>query len=193
MRRQAAIWPTSAARGSVEQDLTERYREIATLTIMLREQVEAAQTLAAQQAWLRAVWANLRRAPEWWATLPAAVQRKLELRRLSRAGLFDGAAYLADNPDVAASGMGALDHYIMHGMAEGAAPWAQGKRHDQAGGASGGGAVARIGRVRCGLVCVALPRCGHGGWTWPSISCGLASVWAGWGGIRICWTIMCWS
>jgi hypothetical protein len=32
---------------------------------------------------------------------------------------FDGALYLAANPDVAASGMGAMEHYWLHGRQEG--------------------------------------------------------------------------
>jgi hypothetical protein len=37
------------------------------------------------------------------------------------AAVFDGAAYLAANPDVAAAGMDPLEHYVLYGAAEGRA------------------------------------------------------------------------
>lgn len=59
--------------------------------------------------------------PIWWRMMPRE-WRHNSLRRLAkRRGLFDGEAYLARNPDVAAAGMDPLKHYIYHGCIEGRA------------------------------------------------------------------------
>jgi len=68
--------------------------------------------------WLREVNALLNRSTWWWSFLPAGFRRRLEYRRLERAGLFDHHRYLADRPDVRQAGIDPLRHYIAHGMDE---------------------------------------------------------------------------
>ena len=64
---------------------------------------------------LRAVWralpANLKSIDGWSAS-----------KRETYRGVFDAAWYLADNPDVAASGMDPLTHYLDTGWREGRDP-----------------------------------------------------------------------
>lgn len=103
------------------QELTERYREIATLTLMLCEQVEAARRHEGEAAWMRGIWAAMERAPGWWSWVPGGLRRRLRDGWLARRGLFDARAYRAEHRDVAAAGMDALAHYILHGMGEGRA------------------------------------------------------------------------
>lgn len=47
-----------------------------------------------------------------------AIQRLVDRERIESSGLFDGAFYLAANPDVAASGRDPLDHYLDQGARE---------------------------------------------------------------------------
>ena len=101
------------------QELTERYREIATLTLMLCEQVEAARRHEGEVAWMRGIWAAMERAPGWWSWVPGGLRRRLRDGWLARRGLFDARAYRAQHRDVAAAGMDALVHYILHGKGEG--------------------------------------------------------------------------
>jgi hypothetical protein len=51
--------------------------------------------------------------------MPQRWQRYRLAQRLVEAELFDGDAYLARYPDVAAQGADPLRHYILFGMAEG--------------------------------------------------------------------------
>lgn len=108
-----------ALREQAGRDLAERYGEIAALTLMLREQVEAARRREGEAAWMRGLWAAMERAPVWWNWVPGAVRRHVRDGWLARRGLFDARAYRAEHRDVAAAGMDALDHYIRHGMGEG--------------------------------------------------------------------------
>jgi hypothetical protein len=104
---------------SAEQKIDERHRELATLTRLLAAEKHRRGQLAEQADWLRAVSAVVFGCPRWWSLMPQSWQRKKTNLRLQRKGLFDGDAYLMNYPDVAASGMGPLKHYINHGMSEG--------------------------------------------------------------------------
>lgn len=104
---------------SAEQKIDERHRELATLTRLLATEKHRQGQLAEQADWLRAVSAVVFGRPRWWALMPQSWQRKKTNLRLQRKGLFDGDAYLMNYPDVAASGMDPLKHYINHGMTEG--------------------------------------------------------------------------
>jgi len=104
---------------SAEQKIDERHRELATLTRLLAAEKHRRGQLAEQADWLRAVSAVVFGCPRWWSLMPQSWQRKKTNLRLQRKGLFDGDAYLINYPDVAASGMNPLNHYINHGMSEG--------------------------------------------------------------------------
>jgi hypothetical protein len=73
-----------------------------------------------EPAWMRRPWcvAILRAA----LSMLAAPRRALARRAIRRSNLFDGAWYLAVNPDVADGGMDPLDHYLRHGAEEGRQP-----------------------------------------------------------------------
>lgn len=73
----------------------------------------------ADHKWLVNVHTLLAGTPRWWALMPRRWHGSRKERRLREHGLFDSAGYLARYPDVAGSGMDALEHYIRYGMAEG--------------------------------------------------------------------------
>ncbi|MBC2661993.1 methyltransferase domain-containing protein [Novosphingobium flavum] len=101
--------------------LGQRYQEIATLSTLLVSQEGVAAQQAERAEWLRQVTALSLVMPFWWRFLPTAMRRKRELRRLARRGLFDAQRYYDLHPDVREAGMDPLQHYILHGLAEGRA------------------------------------------------------------------------
>jgi hypothetical protein len=50
--------------------------------------------------------------------MPREWQRRMRLRQVARAGLFDADAYVRAYPDVAKSGQDPLRHYVAHGLDE---------------------------------------------------------------------------
>lgn len=108
-----------AAARAIENKLAQQYRELATLTNLLRDREQGNEKAEEQIAWLVSIHERLsieRR--RWWAIMPNGWRRKRALRSLQRAELFDGEAYLRLNPDVAAAGMDPLDHFMRHGFWE---------------------------------------------------------------------------
>ena len=109
------------AEKNASQKLEERFREIATLTRALQEREHKALLQEEINDWLRRVNIEMSRRPPWWSLMPRDWQRRRFDARLAQRGLFDAQSYLELYPDVAASGMSPLRHYIMHGIAEGRA------------------------------------------------------------------------
>jgi SAM-dependent methyltransferase len=66
---------------------------------------------------VRRALSPLVRPPDW-------LRRRAELRLLRETRLFDAAFYLESYPDVARSGLGAIEHYLCYGAAEGRDPHA---------------------------------------------------------------------
>lgn len=106
-------------RARLEERISERFQEIATLTRMLRQQTINADARAAQIDWIKQVVDIMMHKDRWMSLLPARWHQAWILRKLARRELFDGASYLADYPDVAEVGMNPLRHYVLHGMHEG--------------------------------------------------------------------------
>jgi DNA repair exonuclease SbcCD ATPase subunit len=102
-----------------EEKLAERFKELAALTQLLGAQERRNREVREQVEWLVAFSDRLRTQPRWWSLMPVPWRRAREARRLKNAGLFDGEAYLAVNPDVAAHGHDPLRHYMTHGIYEG--------------------------------------------------------------------------
>ncbi|NBC36894.1 hypothetical protein GTZ99_10025 [Novosphingobium sp. FSY-8] len=107
------------ARAQSQSQLEERFGEIATLTGLLQRQAQAAENALNQADLLRALQAEVLKSSGWWGWLPARWQSRVRYRRLRDKGLFDAAAYLQAYPDVAASGMDPLRHFVLHGLNEG--------------------------------------------------------------------------
>ncbi|NOW44550.1 hypothetical protein FHW96_000692 [Novosphingobium sp. SG751A] len=103
----------------LEQQLSERFGELATMSGLLSTESERAMRSAAQIEWLREVHRVTARRPRWWLAMPRRWQSARMAQNLAEAGLFDEEAYLARYPDVAAQGHDPLRHYILFGMAEG--------------------------------------------------------------------------
>lgn len=103
----------------LEQQLSERFGELATMSGLLSTESERAMRGAAQIEWLREVHRVTGRRPRWWLAMPRRWQSARMAQNLAEAGLFDEEAYLARYPDVAAQGHEPLRHYILFGMAEG--------------------------------------------------------------------------
>ncbi len=115
---EAADTAHAAAAQEAEQRLAERFGEIAALTRILQLSQHETKLQNEQSEWLRAINAEVLRRPQWWGLLPKRQQRLRFYQRLSRLGLFDADVYLGLYPDVAASGMDPLRHYILHGISE---------------------------------------------------------------------------
>ncbi|NKI99131.1 hypothetical protein [Novosphingobium sp. SG707] len=103
----------------LEQQLSERFGELATMSGLLSAESEKALRGAAQVEWLREVYHVTARRPRWWWMMPWRWQSARMAKKVAEAGLFDERAYLARYPDVAAQGHDPLRHYILFGMAEG--------------------------------------------------------------------------
>ena len=101
--------------------IDERVREIAALTEMIWERDRLIANLERRADWLTqvllSVLKSLSRTPGQF--LPGSVLKRRFLNKLASRAVFDEAAYLAANPDVAAEGVEPLHHYVMHGLAEG--------------------------------------------------------------------------
>jgi hypothetical protein len=114
---------TQTEKQKLQARLDVRFKEIAQLTTMLVD-LEACEKRSREQAeWLREAGAVLLMdtntpAGRMRRFLPAALQAKRQRRLLRERGLFDGDAYLAAHPDVAADGADPLRHYLYHGVAE---------------------------------------------------------------------------
>ena len=105
--------------------LSDRFREIATLTSLLREREGAAQRAEEKIVWFRelsdvlasGVTSGLK--GQLYSLMPAPIRIKKQKAKLERKRIFDSAAYLRSYPDVAEAGIDPLLHYIKHGMDEG--------------------------------------------------------------------------
>lgn len=108
-----------AEKTRLEQQLSERFGELASITGLLSSERERAERSSQHLAWLSEVYRMTSRRPWWWAFMPKGWRGRQMAQRLVQAGLFDGDAYLARYPDVLAHGVDPLRHYIQFGMAEG--------------------------------------------------------------------------
>lgn len=111
--------PTSKDRPSLEEQLAERFRELAALAVLLQEQEKAGEAREETIAWLCQIARVLFAQPGWWGMMPASWQAKRKRRLLRDRGLFDGDAYLRQNPDLAGAEIDPLIHYLLHGLGEG--------------------------------------------------------------------------
>tara|TARA_A100001391_G_scaffold205189_1_gene204036 strand:+ start:3570 stop:5885 length:2316 start_codon:yes stop_codon:yes gene_type:complete len=93
--------------------------EIRTLTSILRDRNQEILSKDEEMEWLRKVSGVVTGYPHWWNFVPKHMREKWQRGRLSRKGLFDAEAYMAQNPDVMESGIDPLRHYIIHGLTEG--------------------------------------------------------------------------
>jgi len=100
-------------RSQAEAALAARSEEIAALTRLIREKELAARDRGAIEALLD---------PQDFRLLPAPLQLRRQMARLRRSGLFDAEWYSRAYPDVAASGMAPLRHYVRYGFREGRTP-----------------------------------------------------------------------
>lgn len=92
--------------------------EARMLSVLLQDSQAEADRSARRSEWLQKVAAVISGYPHWWALVPRRWRLRWEQGRLLRKGLFDAESYLARHPDVSASGMDPLRHYIIHGISE---------------------------------------------------------------------------
>ena len=97
----------------------DRFRELTALTVLLQEQEKAMTARERTVLWLCEVAALLFEQPAWWGIMPASWRAKRQRRLLRKRGIFDGDAYLRQNPDLAGAKIDPLLHYLLHGLAEG--------------------------------------------------------------------------
>jgi hypothetical protein len=103
---------------AAEGRLIQHAGEAASLSQHAQESDAALGAEAAKREWLQrviVVWSNL---PGWWMLMPRKWRQQWLHQRLLRRGLFDAVAYLDRYPDVAATGLGPLKHYMRHGINE---------------------------------------------------------------------------
>lgn len=108
-----------------EAQLRERYAEIVTLSRKLADEVTAVEifkrrterlkliALSFEDAGARGRRSDLLSKIMPWRWQVARIRKQMEDK-----GTFDGAAYLAANPDVGQAGMDPLKHYLRHGVDE---------------------------------------------------------------------------
>lgn len=92
--------------------------EIAGLTRQLSEQEDLALHERRVVEWVRKVYAVTDSGRWWWRLMPREWQQRRIHNRLAQRGLFNAAEYCSRYPDVVASGMDPLRHYMLHGLAE---------------------------------------------------------------------------
>lgn len=107
------------AEADLHAQLAERFRELTALTVLLQEAEKAGRAREETIAWLCQVAKVLFAQPGWWGLLPTPWQIRRKRRLLRDAGLFDGDAYLRQNPDLAGADIDPLIHYMLHGLGEG--------------------------------------------------------------------------
>lgn len=107
------------ATGALEQQLADRFAEIATLTRMLAEAEQSQVVADGRFEWLLQVAPIMRRHMRGRSFLGVRVADDSKfLAELKAADLFDPAAYLKANADVREAGADALLHYLTHGLHE---------------------------------------------------------------------------
>jgi len=102
-----------------DQQLASRFKEIAALTALLRAEEQKNARMREELGWIACLLHRISNRPRWWSLLPARRRWAREQDLLRRAGLFNSATYMEIHPDVAESGVDALDHYLLHGLYEG--------------------------------------------------------------------------
>ena len=98
--------------------LEEYFKEITRLSQLVLEKDASLTAEAAKREWLQKVTALWSNQPRWWILMPRKLRQKWLHRRLLRRGLFDVVAYLDRYPDVAATGLDPIEHYMRHGIDE---------------------------------------------------------------------------
>lgn len=107
----------AAARAAISQR-SQTFNEIAIVTQFLRDTENVVLQRNETVQWLSQIYTIMLRRPRWWIFLSRKAQFKRLGKRVEERGLFDANSYLAKNPDVAASGVDPLRHYITHGIKE---------------------------------------------------------------------------
>jgi glycosyltransferase involved in cell wall biosynthesis len=99
--------------GAVEGELAQRNTELITLHSSRSWRITSPLRLAGQFFFQQTLRKN-----SWLA----AYHKWRSTRTIARSGLFDRSWYLANNPDVAGSGLDPISHYVLYGAREGRDP-----------------------------------------------------------------------
>ncbi|WP_217645718.1 hypothetical protein [Pseudoxanthomonas sp. GM95] len=102
----------------LKQELAGCYRELATLTLLLAEAEQAA-PVATSVVKAPPVRLSLGRIVRFFNRCRDRWQANHVRARIQASGLFDPSWYIAKYPDVAASGIDPLEHYLQFGAGEG--------------------------------------------------------------------------
>lgn len=113
------VRPSSPPMNLAREGEDDRLREITLLTNLLVMEEQRNEEYKARLRWSSAVHEHLLQTSRWWALLSPVKRRRRQLEILKAAGLFDHEAYLRRYPDVVASGIDPLSHYLSHGLSEG--------------------------------------------------------------------------
>lgn len=118
-RLTAQLAEAGKARAVAEEERLERFRELAQmaeLILQAQQELEAANDL---KNWLHRLSGHLLSRPGWWSLLPQRRRRHLQHKAMRRENLFNAQEYFAAHPDVEASGMDPLRHFVERGIGEG--------------------------------------------------------------------------
>lgn len=121
----AALEIERAARFTLDNQLQDRFREITALTRVIQERDQIIDRTREQAEWLRLVVSGLTRdlskstKARFAALLPTYFKHVQQQAWLKDQGLFDPDVYVTLYPEVAASNVDPLRHYVNHGMKEG--------------------------------------------------------------------------
>lgn len=107
----------AADKRQIENQLEERFHEIAALTRLLQK---TEKPYRRSRLWLKRTRMAIN--PLRWSQLKTDLSVEREMSRLRRSGLFDPKWYLMTYPDVASAGIDPLRHYTQYGAAEGRKP-----------------------------------------------------------------------
>jgi hypothetical protein len=102
----------------LQEKIKERYKEIASMTKMLKFSEHEIERKDELNQWMRDLAIKLLKMPKGWRFLTEKQFSERIHRRLEKSGLFHAKYYLELYPDVQAIGMDPLQHYILHGISE---------------------------------------------------------------------------
>jgi len=117
--------PSSQEAIILQQRLEDCFREITTLSHLLRERDNELERSKARAEWLRMALLTVTKdfsrsgKARLISMLPSYLLITKQRENLRKVGLFDANAYVSIHPDVAQSDIDPFLHYILHGMPEG--------------------------------------------------------------------------
>lgn len=116
--REAELQQARGRNARADTELAQLTMFLAEAEQKLEEEVSRSKDFLQRLELIKKIAAVREGKPKWWAMASLQTRRAYETKLLEQQGLFDAANYLRNNPDVAAAGYDALNHYLTHGIFE---------------------------------------------------------------------------